>query len=146
MAELPLYGPPKVGGDVLAYCSKCQGEFSHVVVSMVDKKPARVMCKMCKGNHNFKRIGDTKAKSATRNTTSAAPRKKVVLAQDFWQEQMDLQKGKPMKPYSPKQVFLKGEVINHPSFGIGIIEEVRIDKKIVVIFRSGEKILVHALS
>ena len=104
------------------------------------------MCKMCKGNHNFKRIGDTKAKSATRNTTSAAPRKKVVLAQDFWQEQMDLQKGKPMKPYSPKQVFLKGEVINHPSFGIGIIEEVRIDKKIVVIFRSGEKILVHALS
>jgi hypothetical protein len=58
---------------------------------------------------------------------------------------MDLQKGKPMKTYSPKELFQKGEVINHKSFGIGIIEEVRIDKKIVVIFRAGEKVLVHGL-
>jgi hypothetical protein len=146
MAELPLYGPPKVGGDILAYCSKCQGEFSHVVVSMVDRKPARVQCKMCKGNHNFKRIGDTRAKSVSRSSTpSSTPRKQVVLAQDYWQEQMDLQKGKPMKTYSPKELFQKGEVINHKSFGVGIIEEVRIDKKIVVIFRAGEKVLVHGL-
>lgn len=145
MAELPLYDPPKVGGDILAYCSKCQGEFSHVVVSMVDRKPARVMCKMCKGNHNYKRIGDTKTKSFSKSQAASAPRKKVVLAQDFWQEQMELQKGKPMKPYSPKQTFGKGEVINHSSFGVGIVEEVRIDKKIVVIFRAGEKILVHSL-
>lgn len=146
MSELPLYGPPKVGGDILAYCSKCQGEFSHVVVSMIDRKPARVQCKMCKGNHNFKRIGDTRAKSVSRSSTpSSAPRKKVVLAQDYWQEQMDLQKGKPMKPYSPKELFQKGEVINHKAFGVGIIEEVRNDKKIVVIFQSGEKVLVHGL-
>ena len=145
MAELPLYNPPKVGGDILAYCSKCQGEFSHVVVSMVDKRPAKVQCKMCKGNHNFKRIGDTRAKPVSRNSTSDAPRKKVVLAQDYWQEQMDLQKGKPLKPYSPKQTFQKGEVINHVSFGVGIVEEVKVDKKIVVIFRAGEKILVHSL-
>jgi hypothetical protein len=146
MSELPLYDPPKVGGDILAYCSKCQGEFSHVVVSMVDRKPARVQCKMCKGNHNFKRMGDTRAKSVSRSSTpSSAPRKQTVLAQDYWQQQMDLQKGKAMKPYSPKQAFQKSDVINHSSFGIGIVEEVRIDKKIVVIFRNGEKILVHGL-
>lgn len=146
MAELPLYDPPKVGGDILAYCSKCQGEFSHVVVSMVDKKPARVQCKMCKGTHNFKRIGDTRSRSVSKSSTpSTTPRKKVVLAADYWQEQMDLQKGKALLPYSPKKTFQKQDVINHPSFGVGIIEEVKIDKKIVVIFRSGEKILVHAL-
>ena len=147
MAELPLYGPPKVGGDILAYCSKCQGEFSHVVVSMIDKKPAKVQCKMCKGNHNFKRIGDTRARSVSSSSTpSSTPRRKVVLAADYWQEQMDLQKGKPLKPYSPKQTYQKQDVINHSSFGVGIIEEVKIDKKIVVIFKSGEKILVHALA
>ncbi len=146
MAELPLYSSPKVGGDILAYCSKCQGEFSHVVVSMVDKKPARVQCKMCKGNHNFKRIGDSRAKSVLKNATSKEPRKRVVLAQDYWQQQLDLQKGKPLKPYSPKQTFQKLDVINHTSFGVGIVEEIKIDKKIVVIFRSGEKLLIHALS
>lgn len=147
MAELPLYDAPKVGGDILAYCSKCQGEFSHVVVSMIDKKPAKVQCKMCKGNHNFKRIGDTRSKSMSRSSTpSSAPRKKTVLAADYWQEQMDLQKGKPLIPYSPKQTFKKTDVINHPSFGVGIVEEVKIDKKIVVIFRGGEKILVHSLA
>lgn len=146
MAELPLYGPPKVGGDILAYCSKCQGEFSHVVVSMIDNRPAKVQCKMCKGNHNFKRIGDTKSRSISRSSSQEAPRKKVVLAQDYWQEQMDLQKGKPLKNYSPKQTFQKSDVINHVSFGVGIVEEVKIDKKIVVLFRTGEKILIHSLS
>lgn len=146
MAELPLYGPPKVGGDILAYCSKCQGEFSHVVVSMVDNRPAKVQCKMCKGNHNFKRIGDTKSRTSPRTSSSEAPRKRVVLAQDYWQQQMELQKGKPLKTYSPKQTFQKSDVINHVSFGVGIVEEVKIDKKIVVLFRTGEKILIHALS
>jgi len=146
MAEFPLYGPPKVGGDILAYCSKCQGEFSHVVVSMIDKKPARVQCKMCKGNHNFKRIGDTKIRSISRTSSpSAAPRKQTLLVQDYWQQLMDLQKGKPLKPYSPKQAYLKQDVINHNTFGVGIVEEVRIDKKIVVIFKAGEKVLVHSL-
>lgn len=145
MAELPLYGPPKVGGDILAYCSKCQGEFSHIVVSMVDKRPAKVQCKMCKGNHNFKRIGDTKSRTVSRTSTGDTPRKKVVLAQDYWQQQMDLQKGKPLKPYSPKQTFQKSDVVNHVSFGVGIVEEVKVDKKIVVLFRTGEKILVHSL-
>jgi len=145
MAELPLYGPPKVGGDILAYCSKCQGEFSHVVVSMIDKRPAKVQCKMCKGNHNFKRIGDTKPRTVSRTSTGDTPRKKVVLAQDYWQQQMELQKGKPLKPYSPKQTFQKSDVVNHVSFGVGIVEEVKVDKKIVVLFRSGEKILVHSL-
>jgi len=145
MAELPLYNTPIVGGDVLAYCSKCQGEFSHIVVSMISKRPAKVVCKMCKGQHNFKRASETRAKSVTKSSTGA-PRKTVVLAADYWEQQMVKKKGKPMKAYSPKQVFLKDDVIDHSAFGVGIVEEVKLGKKIVVIFRLGEKILVHSMT
>jgi len=144
MSTIPLYDAPKVGGDILAYCAKCKGEFAHVVVSMVDNKPAKVVCKICKGQHKFKRIGDVAAK-ATRKPRTAGPKKTVVRADEYWDEQMAKQKGKPMKPYNAKEAFLKGEIINHSVFGVGIIGEVKATK-MVVLFRVGEKILVHGLS
>jgi hypothetical protein len=44
--------------------------------------------------------------------------------------------------YSPHDSYESGVIIKHPTFGLGLIKEVRPDNKIYVIFQSGYKILI----
>ena len=120
-----LYGTVKVGGDVLAYCGKCKRELAHVVMAMVGGKPARVICKTCKSEHNY-RSGQTPAK------VSKAPRvqRTYVKNSDYWEQQMALKKQMPTKAYKVQEIFKLGDLINHSRFGIGIVEEVKNNGKI----------------
>lgn len=136
---MELYGPPKVGADCLSYCGKCKMELAHVIVSMVGSKPAKVTCKTCKSQHNYK--GQPIARASS-------PRKKVervtVRAADYWEKKIAETKA-PTKPYAVKDTFKAGDVIQHTLFGVGIVEEVKLNGKIVVLFRTGDKVLVHGI-
>jgi len=68
-----------------------------------------------------------------------------VRAADYWEQKMSETGGKSPKPYSPKGQFGKGDVVQHMQFGLGLVEEVRQGGKLLVIFREGEKVLVHGL-
>ena len=48
----------------------------------------------------------------------------------------------PRKPYAVSEKFKVGELVNHPSFGVGIVAVARSDK-IDVTFRSFVKTLLH---
>ena len=45
--------------------------------------------------------------------------------------------------YSPKEKFAPGDVVNHPSFGVGVAVVLKDATKIEVIFPEGSKVLVH---
>lgn len=140
---MELYGPPKVGADALSYCGKCKMELAHVIVSMVGNRPAKVVCKTCKSQHNYKG-----ALSATRKSSGPAkPRvqKTTVRAAEYWEQKMAQSKAST-KPYNVKETFKVGDIVNHAQFGMGIVEEVRMGGKITVLFRTGDKILVHGLA
>lgn len=144
----PLYGTPKVGGDTLSWCGKCRMELAHVIVAMVDKKPARVQCKTCKGQHNFKRLGSAAEAPAkrTRSTASAEPKKTTVRAAVYWEEKVAKLSAKVPRPYAVNERFDATDLLEHPTFGLGVVESVRGDGKIVVLFRDGEKTLIHGKS
>lgn len=146
VAGTDLYGPPKVGGDALAYCTKCKMDLAHVIVAMLGDQPARVQCKTCKGTHNFKRKAAEKSGLARVRAAlkPAAPSKTEVRASEYWEKRLAENPGEPV-PYNVKETFLKGAAISHATFGLGIVEEVRQSGKISVTFRVGEKILVHGL-
>ena len=45
----------KLGAEVEGWCTKCRDMTVHHLVSLaVEKKPARVRCKACDGEHNFR--------------------------------------------------------------------------------------------
>lgn len=141
---MELYGPPKVGVDTLSYCGKCKIELAHVIVSMVGTRPAKVVCKTCKSQHNYKG-----AIAATRKSASAAAKPRVprtiVKAAEYWEQKMSQTKKEPV-PYTVRSVFKVGEVLNHAQFGVGIVEEVKMGGKITVLFRTGDKVLVHGMA
>lgn len=144
-----LYGPPKVGGDTLSFCSRCKMELAHVIVSMIDTRPAKVQCKTCKGQHNFKRGATTASRSSPASRIPGMAKKPVekatVRVAEVWEKKMSEKKLAPMVPYNVKAKFAVGDVIQHPNFGVGIVEEVKTNGKMAVLFREEEKILVHGL-
>ncbi len=138
-----LYGPPKVGGDALAYCTRCKIDLAHVIVSMMKGRPSRVICKTCKSQHNYK-LGT----ASFVRTGVARPRKTVertvVKLSEHWEKKLEEKKSQQTRPYKPQETFLAGEVIQHPKFGLGIVEEVKRGGKIAVLFRDDELVLIHS--
>jgi hypothetical protein len=142
-----LYGAAKVGGDILAYCGKCKRDLAHVIIAMMGTKPARVICKTCQSPHNY-RLGESG--SSSRRTSSLAPKapratKTFVKNSEYWEQKMATKKQLPMKPYKTQELFQLGDVISHTKFGLGIVEEVKDNGKIVVLFRDEERTLIHGM-
>jgi hypothetical protein len=127
-----------VGKDVLGFCSKCELPLAHTIVSL--KKtgaPHRVECNTCKGVHVFK--DPNKVKKATRKRT----RKVEVPIEQVWMEQMSNTKQKS-QPYSIRGKFQREDVLDHKTFGPGIVQQI-IDTKIEVLFRDAMKVLIHGV-
>ncbi len=142
-----LYDAPKTGGDTLAWCTKCKMDLAHVIVSMIGPAPAKVICKTCKSQHNFRSAqGDLALPGMPRKPKPRAKEPKaVVRAADHWETKMAQKSAATLLPYSPKEIFQLGDVIKHPTFGVGLIEEVRKGGKMVVLFREGDKLLVFGM-
>jgi hypothetical protein len=145
MVKRALYGTPKVGGDCLSFCTRCKMELAHVIVSMIDGRPAKVLCKTCRTQHNFRRaepVSRAASGGTTRTPRVAAP-KSVVRVAEVWQKKLAESKSVP-QPYNVKSGFRNGDIIEHPKFGPGIVENAGSHNKMVVLFRDGEKTLIHA--
>jgi len=137
----------KVGGEVDALCTRCKMTLAHTILAMVGPKIARVRCNTCGGDHAYRPApGSTdRPKSSTRSSTPRAstPRaekaEKVVIS---FEEQLAGKDIANAPKYSPKDTYKVDQVIQHPTFGLGLVTVVRGDK-VEVAFKSETKTLVH---
>ncbi|MSP59811.1 MAG: hypothetical protein EXR72_05620 [Myxococcales bacterium] len=133
---------PRVGGWTQAYCTTCKAIGEHVVVAMIEDRPAKVECETCHKQHLF-RAGLPGAKVArpaatggrVRRTTRPPPAETVDIAA--------LVAGRPSRGYDPKLHFAVGEVVSHPSFGVGLVTLLPGPQKVEVVFPAGPKLLAH---
>lgn len=135
-------GTPGTGQDIEDTCARC-GDTWHVVMAKVGERIAKVVCKLCGSQHNYRKGAEAaaaaKAEAATsRGTTlkrkvsrSSVP--SVPVAPPF-------DPSRPPRPYSPKDNFGPGERIIHPTFGEGIVTG-SVPGKIEVVFPTGQRVL-----
>ena len=129
------------GKDILSYCNKCKLALSHVIVVMKDElTPGKVQCNTCRNVHQFKDPSTVKKKTTRKKST----RKAAVPISEIWSKQMSENKNKSIK-YTPQTTFAKGDILDHPSFGPGIVEKNIDSNKIEVLFENSIKMLVHNL-
>jgi hypothetical protein len=129
----------RVGGDIDAMCSRCKMLLGHTILAMVGSKPARVRCNTCQGEHNYRPPDGAGAVRKRWEPSAERTRKPVVTSWEALLAQKDLSRA---RRYSAKERFATDEVIDHPVFGIGLVQEVRGDK-ISVAFKADVKTLVH---
>jgi hypothetical protein len=83
--------------------------------------------------------------TSKKSSTSSTPRatRTYVKNSEYWEQKIAEKKQVPQRPYKIQEQFKLGDVIQHSKFGVGIVEEVKNNGKIVVLFRDEERTLIH---
>lgn len=128
-------------------------DLGHTIMSMMGGIPARVVCRTCKSEHNYKpKRGVTEPGGAgtikrTVMGGTRVPREKVVEktvpVEVEWLKQMNAST-KPMREYGADQAFGVGDRIKHPTFGEGVVQKLIFPNKVEILFRMDIKTLIHA--
>jgi hypothetical protein len=129
----------RVGGDIDAMCTRCKMMLGHTILAMVGTRPARVRCNTCQGEHVYRASA---ASTAKKRWQPASERERKVPVVTTWEALLADKDLNSARKYSTKEKFATDEVLSHPTFGIGLVQEVRGDK-MKVAFKADVKTLVH---
>ncbi|NOZ86116.1 MAG: hypothetical protein GXP49_07600 [Deltaproteobacteria bacterium] len=131
----------RVGGEIDLDCPKCKLNLAHTILAMVDGEPVKVRCNTCGYEHKVRKSRNIPKGSGLRARKSrpSGP----AEAEATWKRLLDEAGPIPRKRYNMYESYEKGDLIDHPAFGVGIVTNYFSGNKIEVGFRSGPKVLVH---
>ncbi len=156
--------PLTAGSEIDAWCTKCRMDLGHRVVAMVSGVPKRVVCLTCGAEHNYRAPRNEKKASTgvhvrsnkTESKRPAAPQTGGVRAAAKAKTEHQRYEGWATKTlgkavdaftrYSMERTFRVGELVMHPKFGEGYVDQVMEGGKVNVMFREGAKVLAHRVS
>ena len=141
----------KAGGETSAYCTSCKDMRHHVVVAMSGDVPAKVECLSCHKQHKFK-AGPPGSKVA-KPAGAKAPRAKgarpaahsipAVSGPNPLDTILQTRGTGSARSYSPAERYAVGELLSHPSFGLGAVTATPSPGKMSVLFRDTTRLLLH---
>jgi len=118
-----------VGADVESWCGKCGESTTHSIVAMVGDDPKQVLCQVCGSRHTH-RTGPARRTSTGPIATTGDDRPRAIdpEAQKKADERRALGEevagATSVRVFDPKERYKAGEIIVHPEFGRGKIENV----------------------
>lgn len=138
-----------VGQEIISYCSSCKLDLKHVIVahkSGNDGAVAKVKCGTCMKIHAFRHNPGVKALAAAAKKVRVPREKATVIPVEVeWRTSLDSRANAPQKPYAPTKEYHQGDVIDHPTFGCGVVRAVKDGNKFEIIFQRDVKVLIHKL-
>jgi hypothetical protein len=126
---------PAVAKNFYYPCGKCDSERYHKVIAHLSATEAKLECEVCGSKKKFK-LG--KKKVAKKTTT----RRSAKNHEDSWAEMTEKFSNVAPELYSIRGVFPMDTLIDHPTFGIGVVTDSQAHK-IEVCFKEGVKTLMH---
>jgi hypothetical protein len=130
----------EVGSDVEAYCPKCKGDTTHVVISKYEDEIRRVQCNPCGDVHSFRKPrGDVEDDVPE----PIAAKKRAMLKKHSFDEFFAKHSDKNAKPYEFRERYTENTIVTHPKFGKGFVSEVVSDSKVEITFKDSRRVLVH---
>ena len=133
-----------VGADVESLCGKC-GDTWHVVVAKMGDVIAKVQCKQCGGYHRHRPPGGAKpARRARTASSSASARAKASPPAMSAAPLVEVDPAQPPRRYSLRDSYEPGQRIEHPTFGVGVVEAVPEPGKMQVFFDGNRRILAQS--
>jgi ribosomal protein L44E len=119
---------PKVGQEVKALCSRCKDETVHIVEVIKNDKIVKAMCKSCHASHKYRVTAAKKSKTPEERKWS-----RIMAKTDA---------DTPIE-YKMDRSYAELSVIEHHTFGIGVVKEILAPTKISVVFQDGMRTLVQ---
>ncbi len=134
-----------VGKLIDAYCLRCKLTLSHVVLYEFQGTIQKVKCRTCGAEHKYRGVKPEarpgaerlkEPKSGRRGAASPSPKagKEKSTLKEWTQKRELLKDEEGIRTYSLHDTFLAGDVIRHPTFGIGFVEKVLSETRMDVLF------------
>lgn len=135
-AEWPTLAPKRigVGTEIESWCGKCKEMRTHSIVAMIGESPKQVICVSCHSKHNHRAEPPARARAAGAGdepSTPAATRERSRREELRRDLQRELNASIEVRSFDPKEEFKRGEIISHPTYGRGKIENVLRDSLLV---------------
>ena len=129
-----------VAQNVIAKCTKCKMDLNHVVVSHSSEGIVeRVKCLTCGSEHKYRPVKKSAPKKTVKAAKKATRNKKADYAKEF-EGLAEKFKDKAPLHYSMAGSFKQDDVIDHKTFGMGIVVNVSY-QRMEVAFSDGPRTL-----
>jgi hypothetical protein len=127
------------GENIASHCTKCKLSLDHVVVAMNGESIVKVQCKTCGSTHKFRNPADPPKVRVPRVKKES---QKIDAAAAEWEAGLAGAKGKE-HVYSMSMKYRIGDVVEHHSFGKGIVRKLYMNK-CDVLFKDKERLMASA--
>lgn len=124
---------PSVGAAIKVRCTKCRKNTDHTIVTMIENGSVEVQCNTCNRKHKY-RPPITAKKPSVRQT--ADPK---VAERKEWAVLRPNMNSAEATNYSMGASYKVKALINHPVFGLGLVQRVVGPQKVEVLFEDGKK-------
>jgi len=135
----------QAGDHIDARCTRCKAITNHTIIAMVEERPARVRCNTCGGDHNYRPPRQVRAAKSTTSAPRAARRttaeRQRAAQQEEWQAAAGEADSSLALPYDMNRSYRLNDLIDHPTFGLGVVKAVCKPNKMEVLFASGNKVM-----
>ena len=121
------------GSPIEARCTKCRKNNEHTIVSMAEEGPDKVQCDTCNRQHKY-RPPTTPKKTAARRTVDP----KIAESKE-WEALRPSMNSAQATDYSMTTAFKVKSLMNHPVFGLGLVQRLVGPRKIEVLFEDGKR-------
>ena len=142
--------PITAGSEIDAWCTRCKLELGHRVIAMIGPQVKRVVCSTCGSEHNYRAA---KGAAGALASAKAQPRRTVAgqrkaageqkRAAAGWETLCGGRADSAFTPYRADQTFAEGDLLTHSRFGKGAVVQAIDGGKVRVVFRDGERTLIH---
>lgn len=121
------------GDPIESHCTKCRKITNHIIVAMDADGPAKVQCNTCGGQHKYRRAVVAKTPAVRQ---AAQQRDAACLEWATLRPNMDVNKA---QAYAMTDSYKVKSLINHPIFGLGLVQRIVGSQKVEVLFADGTK-------
>jgi hypothetical protein len=120
-----------VGAELEAWCGKCGELTNHNIVALVGDEPKQVLCQLCNSRHAFRTSparpsgrGEGGAAASDSRPKTAQDVEAAKKADQLRALAVEVNAASEIKLFDPKQRYKAGDIIAHPEYGRGKIENV----------------------
>jgi hypothetical protein len=130
-----------VGADVESWCGPCGALTTHSIVAMVGREPKQVLCQVCGSRHGHRTAAARRA-NPTASTPEFEERGRPAdpnanrRAAELRALGEEVAAATAVRVFDPKERYKAGEIIVHPEFGRGKIQNV-LRSSLLVRFSAG---------
>jgi hypothetical protein len=128
----PKAGKVGVGADVESWCGRCADLTTHSIVAMVGNEAKQVLCQVCGSRHTHRTVAARRTATGA-STTSAGEteergrpvdpetKRKAAELRALGEE---VAASTEVRAFDPKERYKAGEIISHPEYGRGKVQNV----------------------